>query len=133
MNTKGERTKSLKRHSKKAGLPPGTLVHIGEKKTESVRITYLDYDEKNFQEKQVSSIEECFSFKETPTVTWINIDGIHEVDVIEKIGGHFELHPLILEDILNTTQRPKFEDYDSHLFLVLKMLRFTGEKQLPEG
>jgi magnesium transporter len=133
MNTKVERTKLLKKHSKKAGLPPGTLVHIGEKKAESVRITYLDYDEQNFQEKQVTDIEECFPFKETPTVTWINIDGIHEVSIIEKVGKHFDLHPLILEDILNTTQRPKFEDYDSHLFLVLKMLRCDGEKQIVQS
>jgi magnesium transporter len=133
MNTKVEKTKSLKRHSKKAGLPPGTLVHIGEKKAEKVRITYIDYDEQNFQERQVPDIEECFPFKETQTITWINIDGIHNVDIIEKIGKHFDLHSLILEDILNTTQRPKFEDYDSHLFIVLKMLMSTGEKQLVQS
>jgi len=56
--------KTVKKHSKTAGLPPGTLVHVGEKKTEEVRITYLDYDELNFQEKQVSDISECFQFKE---------------------------------------------------------------------
>ena len=130
MKTNVEKTKTAKRHSKKAGSPPGTLVHIGEKKAEKVRITYLDYDEHNFQEKQVSNIEECFPFKESQTITWINIDGIHDVDIIEKIGKHFDLHPLILEDILNTTQRPKFEDYDNHLFIVLKMLMSAGEKQL---
>lgn len=125
------RPKQVKRHSqKKAGSPPGTLVHIGEKKAETVRITYIDYDDQSFQEKQVKNIEECFPFKDTPTVTWINIDGIHDTDMIEKIGKHYNLHPLILEDILNTTQRPKFEDYDNHLFIVLKMLMPAGEKQL---
>ncbi|MFC1604609.1 magnesium/cobalt transporter CorA [Planctomycetota bacterium] len=133
MKSKVERPKPVKRHSKKAGLPPGTLVHTGEKKVENVRITYIDYDEQSFQEKQASNIEECFPFKETPTVTWINIDGIHEVNIIEKVGKHFDLHPLILEDILNTTQRPKFEDYDSHLFIVLKMLKCAGEKQLVQS
>jgi magnesium transporter len=134
MKSNSEKPKPVKRHSKKkAGSPPGTLVHIGEKKAETVRITYIDYDEQSFQEKQVKNIEECFPFKDTPTVTWINIDGIHDVDIIEKIGKHYNLHPLILEDILHTTQRPKFEDYDSHLFIVLRMLMSAGEKQLVQS
>jgi magnesium transporter len=122
--------RKTERQSKKTGLPPGALVHIGQKKAKAVRITLIDYNEHNFQEKQVTDIEECFPFKESQTITWINIDGIHDVDIIEKIGKHFGLHPLILEDILNTTQRPKFEDYDNHLFIVLKMLMSAGEKQL---
>jgi len=121
--------KLIKKRSSKAGLPPGTLVHIGERKEEAVRITYIDYDEQNFQERQVSAIEECFQFKTTPTVTWINIDGIHQVDIIEKLGKQFELHPLILEDILNTGQRPKFEDFDNYMFIVLKMLSYDDTKQ----
>jgi magnesium transporter len=134
MKSNAERPKPVKRHSKKkAGSPPGTLVHVGEKKTESVRITYIDYDEQSFQEKQVTNIEECFPFKETQTITWINIDGIHDVNIIEKIGKHYNLHPLILEDILHTTQRPKFEDYDSHLFIVLRMLMSASEKQLVQS
>ncbi|UCF44535.1 MAG: magnesium/cobalt transporter CorA [Planctomycetota bacterium] len=114
--------RKTKKHSKKAGLPPGTLVHVGEKKTEKVRITLIDYTEQDFQEKTVDNIEECFPFKATPTVTWINIDGLHHVETIEKLGKEFELHPLILEDILNTTQRPKCEDFDKYIFIVLKML-----------
>jgi len=117
----------IKRHSRKAGLPPGTLVHIGEKKTEHVRITLIDYNEENVQEGVVEKVEECFPFKEMPTVTWINIDGLHSIETIEKIGKHFELHPLILEDILNTGQRPKCEDYEKCLFMVLKMLRYNDE------
>ena len=118
-----------KKRSSKAGLPPGTLIYLGEKKTESVRITYIDYDDQSFQEKQVLNIEECLKFKETPTVSWINIDGIHDVELIEKLGKGFELHPLILEDILSTGQRPKFEDYEQHIFVVLKMLSFDEESQ----
>ena len=127
MKSKAEKPKPVKRHSRKAGLPPGTLIHIGEKKVENARITYFDYDEQSFQEKLASNIEECFHFKETSTLTWINIDGIHDITMIEKVGDHFDLHPLILEDILHTAQRPKFEDYDSHLFIVLRMLMCTGE------
>jgi magnesium transporter len=119
--------RKIKRHSKKAGLPPGTLVHIGEEKTEQIRITLIDYNEQNFQERVLEKVEECFPFKEMPTVTWINIDGLHSIETIEKIGKNFELHPLILEDILNTGQRPKCEDYENCLFMVLKMLTYNDE------
>ena len=67
----------IKRGAKKAGLPPGTLIHTGEKKVEKAKISFIDYDEAQFQEKEVKTIEECFPFKDTPTVTWINIDGVH--------------------------------------------------------
>jgi magnesium transporter len=114
----------IKKRSEKAGLPPGTLVHIGEKKTEKAKITIIDYDETQFEEKEAKTIEECFPFKEKPTVTWVNIDGLHDIEVMEKIGKHFDLHTLVLEDILNTEQRPKIEDFDDYIFVVLKMLYF---------
>ena len=101
------KNRNMKKVSRKAGLAPGTLIHIGEKKTEKIQITLIDYNEADIQESVVKKVEDCFAFKETPTSTWINIDGLHSVDIIEKIGKHFELHPLILEDILNTSQRPK--------------------------
>jgi magnesium Mg(2+) and cobalt Co(2+) transport protein (corA) len=123
-------SRSNKKRSKKAGLPPGTLVHIGKESTEKTRITILDYDQTNFREKEVKSIEECFPFKDTSTVTWINIDGIHQIEIIEKIGKHFGLHPLILEDILNTEQRPKLDDFEDYVFLVLKIPYFDEEKNI---
>ncbi len=112
----------LKRVSKKIGLSPGTLVHIGKKKIEKARIRIIDYDETHLEEKEAKTIEECLPFKDKPTVTWVNIDGLHEVKIMEKIGKHFSLHPLVLEDILNTEQRPKIEDFDDYIFIVLKML-----------
>ena len=121
----------IRKRSRKAGLPPGTLVHIGEKKTEKTRIRLIDYNEDHLEEKDLESIEECFPYKDTPTVTWINVDGIHEVDVVDKIGKHFDLHPLVQEDILNTDHRPKLEDYENYLFLILKMLTYDDtEKEL---
>ncbi|MFH1718133.1 MAG: magnesium/cobalt transporter CorA, partial [Planctomycetota bacterium] len=125
--------KSVRRHVKKAGLPPGTLVHVGEKMVENVRISYIDYDEQGFSEKQASKIEECFPFKTTPTVTWINIDGLHEVEIIERLGNQFELHPLMLEDILHTEQRPKYEDFEKYMFFVMQMLRYNEEIQAVES
>ena len=110
--------------SKKVGLPPGTPVHVGEKKIGRVRIKIIDYDEAQFQEKEAKTVEECFPFKDKLTVTWINIDGIHQVDIIEKIGNHFNIHPLVLEDIVNTGQRPKMEDFVNYIFIVLKMLYY---------
>jgi magnesium transporter len=117
----------IKKVSKSKGLAPGSLIHIGEKKTDKVRISIIDYDEKKVEEKEVKNIEECFPFKKKHTTTWINIDGLHEIDVIEKIGNYFEIHPLVLEDILNTDQRPKIEDFEKYIFFVLKML-YTDEK-----
>jgi magnesium transporter len=114
----------VKRRSKKAGLAPGTLVHVGEKKVEKVRIRLIDYDEKQLQEREIERIEECFPFKDEPTISWINIDGLHDIDVIEKIGGCFAIHSLTLEDIVNTGQRPKAEDFEDYVYVVLKMLSY---------
>ena len=76
----------IKKRSKKTGLSPGTLVHIGDKKTETTRIGLINYDAAQLIEKQLTTIEESFSYKDTPPVTWINIDGLHEIEMIEKIG-----------------------------------------------
>jgi len=127
------RNAALSGRSKKAGLPPGTLVHIGEKRPEAVHIAYLDYDEQNFQEKQSVSVEECLPFKDTATITWINIDGIDEIPIIEKIGKAYDLHPLILEDIVTAGQRPKFDMYDKCAYVVLKMLTYSYANQVVES
>ena len=97
------------------------------KKSEQVKITVIDYDEKQFQEKETKSIKECFPFKEQPTVTWINIDGLGQMQLIEKLGECYELHSVVIEDILNTDQRPKMEDFETYVYIVLKML-FYDEK-----
>jgi magnesium transporter len=117
----------IKKMSKKVGLPPGAL-HIGEKRDEKVRIRIIDYDEARLQEKEAKTVEECFPFKEKPTVTWINVDGIHQPDIVKQLGDYFGMHPLVLEDILNTDQRPKMEDFDNYIFIVLKMLYYDEKK-----
>jgi magnesium transporter len=118
----------VKKRSGKAGLPPGTLVHVGEKKVEKVRIRLIDYDEQKIQEREIEKIEDCFPFKDEPTVSWINIDGLHDLQAIEKIGSCFSIHPLILEDIVNTGQRPKAEDFQDYVYIVLKMLSYDEQK-----
>jgi len=115
-------TRLIHNISKKIGLKPGTMVFVGEKKVEKVKIHIIDYDEKIILEKEVQKVEECFPLKDTPTITWINVTGIHEVGDVEKLGNHFGFHPLIMEDIVNTGQRPKIEDAGDYVFVVLKML-----------
>ncbi|MCJ7490586.1 MAG: magnesium and cobalt transport protein CorA, partial [Dehalococcoidia bacterium] len=115
-----------KRRSNKAGLPPGTPVHVGEAKVERVRITVIEYDAGHFAEREARTVDECFPLKDQPTVTWVNIDGIHEAGVVEALGRHLAVHPLFLEDILNTSQRPKLEDVGDYAYLVLTALARDG-------
>ncbi|UCE13764.1 MAG: magnesium/cobalt transporter CorA [Candidatus Heimdallarchaeota archaeon] len=119
----------VKKRKKKIGLPPGTPIFVGRKKIEDVKITILDYDEKDCEEKEVKTVEDCLPFKARPTITWVNIDGLHETSILEKFGKHFNLHHLLLEDILNTDQRPKIDDYENHLYVVLKMLNYDEERK----
>lgn len=121
--------RSKKRLSRTAGLSPGTLIHVGEERTEAVKITVFDYDESRFDERTVEKIEDVFPFKDTPTVTWINVDGVHDTTIVERIGSHFELHPLVLEDVVNTSQRPKSEDFEKYIFVVLKMLYYDEKRR----
>lgn len=118
---------TLKARSRKAGLSPGTLVHIGEKKTDSMKALMLDYDERNYSETVLPQIEQCMVSRGKPSVTWVNIEGVHDIQALEKIGRRFNLHPLVMEDILNTDQRPKLEDYGDYLYIVLRMLTNGGE------
>ena len=111
--------------SQKAGLPPGSLVYIGDKPVQRVRITVLDYDEQKLEEREVKTVEECFRYKQTPTVSWINVVGLHP-KVIQTLGEHYGIHPLIQEDILNTDQRPKLEEFESYLYIVFKRLAVNG-------
>jgi len=120
-------SKILKKRGKTLGLPPGTPVYVGEMKKEEVKIKVIDYDEKQVHESEVMNIEDCFACKDTSAISWVNVNGIHKVDIIEKVGKHFSFHPLIMEDIVNTEQRPKMEDFDQNVFLVLKMLDYDEE------
>ena len=114
---------TYEKRGSKVGLAPGTLVHIGEKKVEKIRIKIVAYNAEKIVEKEIDSIEECLDFKDKPgTNLWINVDGLDQIDIIEKLGNYFEIHPLTLEDILNTGQRPKMEDYESYVYTVLKMM-----------
>lgn len=116
--------KLIGRRSKKAGLPPGSLVHVGEKKTEDVKITVIEYDETRLQESSIRAPDGWEKPKDSSSVTWIDVEGIHSVENMERIGACYGFHPLMLEDILNTEQRPKIDYYDDYIFMVMKMLHY---------
>ncbi|MBU4317609.1 MAG: magnesium/cobalt transporter CorA [Proteobacteria bacterium] len=109
---------------KKSGMSPGSLIHIGDKKIEQPLISFFDYDEANCMEKQDASMENISPVNASDLTAWINIDGIHDAGVIETIGKHFNIHALTLEDIMHTGQRPKVEEFEDYLYVVIKMLTF---------
>jgi magnesium transporter len=125
--------KLIKKSSKKAGLPPGTLIHIGEKLTEKTSVAVVEYDEQGFQEKELQAFEACYLFPPGAVITWVNVVGIQQVEVLEKLGNCFTIHPLALEDILNTEQRPKIEDYGEDLFIVVKLISYNEKKDEVEA
>ena len=118
----------VKPSSKKPGSAPGTLVPVGERKVDKTRITVIDYDAEQLQEKEVTDIREVLPMKDAPTITWVNIDGLHDMDLIRQVGEVFGVHPLTLEDIVNTGHRPKMEEFESYLLIVFKMLYFDEAK-----
>ncbi|MBM3709081.1 MAG: magnesium/cobalt transporter CorA [Actinobacteria bacterium] len=119
-----------KKRSSKAGMPAGSLIHIGERKVDKIKIKLINYGEHDYIEQDIENIAQCFEFKDDKTITWINIDGIHDTDMLSKLGDCFGFHPLILEDILNTEQRPKVEDFTDYIYVVLKIIDY--EKNLKE-
>lgn len=115
-------TRLMQKRSRKTGLPPGTAVHIGEKRTERTRLQLLHYDAAQVTERELEGVEEGVSLRPGTGVTWVHVTGVHDVALLDRLGRGFGLHPLVLEDISNTDQRPKFEDYGDYIYVVLKML-----------
>jgi len=112
------------KRSRKTGLPPGSLVHIGEERTEKIRITVVDYAEDHFEEREIQSACELAPYFGKPTMTWVDVVGIHDPHVIEEVCSQFEIHPLLMEDIMNTTQRPKIDDLGKYICLIVKLITF---------
>ncbi len=119
----------VSRVRKAPGSAPGTLVHAGLRKTDSVLIRMIDFDQESLEERQLERIEDCFANVAAPLVTWVNVDGLHDASVLEAVGPEFGIHRLALEDVLSTSQRPKVEEYGGHFLIFLKMLFFEEETQ----
>ena len=127
---KRKEKKRTSNYKKKIGQVPGTLVYTGDKEDSKLFIEAFDYESNSCKEKELSKIEEAFSFKATNSVSWININGLNHIEDIEKLGKHYKLHPLVLEDIVNISQRPKIDEYDDYLFLVIKMMYYDTTENI---
>src|SRR5690554_6586928 len=101
--------------SAKAGLPPGTIVFIGKREINAARIDLIEYDPGRLNEQRDVSVDRCAESVQASGVTWINVNGMHDVGLIESLGKLLDLHPLTLEDIVNTSQRPKTEEFPEYI------------------
>ena len=106
------------------GQVPGSLILIGKQKMKEPVIQLIEYDQHKLEERQLSSIEEAIPCKDSPPLSWINIYGIHDLQLMQRLGEIFELHPLFMEDMMDTDQRPKYEDGDNYDAFILKMLKY---------
>lgn len=120
----------IRKQKEQIGIMPGSMVFTGVKKQEKVHVSIIDYDSENLIEVDTQTIAELKPYQETSTCTWVNITGLHEVDVMQEVKGCFNFHPLMMEDVLNTNERPKMEEYDEGVFFTLKMLHFNDDHRL---
>ena len=114
--------------SNKAGMPPGSLVYVGDVCEAEFTLSIIDYNKETIEEQSIQSIDEILPYVAKDTVTWLNVEGLGNVKLIESIGRILNIHPLVLEDILNTHQRPKFEEYDEYLYIVLKKMALENKE-----
>ena len=118
------------RSKKELGQIPGSVIYTGKKPEQELFIESFDYNKEHCIVKELNSVEEGFEYKHTDSITWINLNGLNHVNEIEKLGIHYDLHPLVLEDIVNISQRPKIDEYDDYLFVVLKMLYYDENEKI---
>lgn len=112
----------------KSGLPPGTLIHIGERHASECKISVTQYNADTLIRQEINSIAELKQLRNAELITWVNVDGLSDIHIVESIGQELNIHPLVLEDILSTHQRPKLEEYDDFLYLVIKGISLSQEK-----
>jgi magnesium transporter len=109
------------------GAPPGTLYYNGQQSHERIKITLIEFSEQEFFEQEFYDLSDCLLHVKDNMTKWINVEGVHNLDMIEKIGKIYNIHPLTLEDIVHVDQRPKFEDYDHYILSILKMIIYDNE------
>lgn len=114
-------------NSHNIGAPPGTLFYNGEERSEPIKITLIEYNEKEFFEKEFFDLSVCMEHVKPNMVKWINVEGLHDTNLIEKIGKHYNIHPLTLEDIVHVNQRAKFEDFEHYVVSIMRMINYTAE------
>jgi magnesium transporter len=111
------------------GQVPGAAIFVGEKKVDAIEIALIDYDGKGLEQKTLDSVEDISAYHSKDSVTWINVYGLHDVEIVKKIASMFNIHPLTTEDILDTDQRPKLIVYDDYLHFTIKMLKFQKDEK----
>lgn len=114
-------------HKKPSGLAPGTLIHTGVKKIEKPIISLIEFNEEKLNENLDIPIDTALTMEDSSLTYWINIYGLHDIDLLEKIKNHFDIHPLVMEDVVNTYQRPKAEDYEKQIYVVLKQFQLDPD------
>ncbi|MEM0516795.1 MULTISPECIES: magnesium/cobalt transporter CorA [Aequorivita] len=123
------KTQPTKIQPKRAkNLSPGTVAYTGKKTTTVTELDIIDYSKEHFHRFETNNIEEAFNYEDSTNITWINVNGLSNTQDIIALGNHFELHPLIQEDIVSTYQRPKIDEYEEYLFIVFKMLHYDNEQ-----
>ena len=120
-------SKKRTRPTRKLGLPPGSLVHIGEIKTDKPSITLIEFDARGVTETLFESLEASRGHHANREKMWLNVYGLHDPTVMAEIGRRFKLHPLVQEDILNTQQRPKSDEYTDYQYIVARCFDFDTE------
>ncbi|MBK9283957.1 MAG: magnesium/cobalt transporter CorA [Sphingobacteriaceae bacterium] len=113
----------------KHGAPPGSLIYLGPERKAQPKITLIEYNEKDIIQKEFSGINDCLNATKDGYIKWINVEGVHHTEIIERIGDYHNLHALTLEDIVHVNQRPKCEDYDDYLFCIVKMITYNDDVQ----
>ena len=117
--------KITKKSSQKAGLPPGSLVHVGDYLPMQVTISTVDFSKESIIVEPTASLENCLTDIKLSVTRWIQVRGLSDLSLIQKIGEKFKIHSLVLEDILNTNQRAKIDVLDSGIFLVMRLLKIS--------
>jgi magnesium transporter len=125
-NEKKSRKPAHPKRSRKQGLPAGTLLHLGERKTEHAAVTLIEYGPDGLTETCFVGPADCRNCMPSQPKFWLNVHGLHEPEIMREIGQRFNLHPLVLEDILNTDQRAKVEDYGDYMFLVARLFDYDA-------
>ncbi|MCX7548577.1 magnesium/cobalt transporter CorA [Xanthomarina sp. F1114] len=122
-----KRTNKYKKHIKQS---PGSIIYTGENPTDQLFINVYDYGPDFINKFELKSVKDSFNFKNTKSVSWINLNGLNHIQEIESLGKHYNLHPLVIADIANTSQRPKIDVYDDYIFIILKMLYYDENENI---
>ena len=117
----------VQRRSQKPGAPPGLLLHTGPRKVEEVRVWLFEYDGERLKERAVEDVADAFPIRDNPPVGWVNVDGLHDTEMLGRLRDHFGVHLLTMEDVVTVGQRAKMEEYEGYILFVLPMFSFDEE------